>query len=198
MPTELRIERLTGPAIIARLDDLARLRIEVFRDWPYLYEGSMGYERRYMRAYAESPDAVLVAAFDGEKVIGASTALPLEQSMPECIEPFARAGYDLKTLFYFGESVLMKPYRGQGIGVRFFAEREAAAKAHPAMKITAFCGVERSADHPLRPPGYVPLDRFWERRGYTRHPELVARFHWRDIGSDEDTYKPLVFWLKEH
>ncbi len=196
MPARLRIDRLSGPAILDRLDDLARLRIAVFRDYPYLYEGSMDYERRYLGAYAGSHAAVLVAAFDGECVVGASTAMPMAEAMQECIEPFARAGYDIGKVFYFGESVLLRPYRGQGVGVRFFDEREAAAKSHRGIDTAAFCAVERPADHPLRPADYEPLDRFWQKRGYTRHPELVARFHWRDIGEDAETFKPLVFWLK--
>ncbi|MCK6453609.1 MAG: GNAT family N-acetyltransferase [Alphaproteobacteria bacterium] len=198
MAAPVRVERLSGPAILERLDDLARLRIEVFRDYPYLYQGSMDYERRYLGAYAESRDAVLVAAVDGARVVGASTAMPMAEAMQECIEPFARAGYDLSKFYYFGESVLLKPYRGQGIGVRFFEEREAAARSHRAIEMTAFCAVERPPNHPLRPADYLPLDRFWRKRGYTRHPELVARFHWRDIGEEAETFKPLVFWLKRH
>lgn len=198
MARSIRVERLTGAAILDRLDDLSRLRIEVFRDWPYLYEGDMGYEQRYLRAYADSPDAVLVAAFDGDKAIGASTAMPMAEALKECIEPFARSGYDLRTLFYFGESVLLKPYRGLGLGVRFFEEREAAARKHPGVMYTTFCGVERPADHPLRPRDDVPLDRFWQNRGYTKHPGLVAHISWRDIGEDAETPKPLVFWMKRH
>jgi GNAT superfamily N-acetyltransferase len=192
----LRIVRLRGPEIIARQDDLARLRIEVFRDWPYLYDGNMEYEQGYIRTYVNSSHAVLIAAFDGERVVGASTALPMAQAMVECRTPFEAGGYDIGRIFYFGESVLLKPYRGQGVGVRFFDEREAAAMAHGGIDFTAFCAVERPADHPLRPKGYVPLDDFWARRGYVKHRELVARFRWRDIDQDKDTEKTLSFWLK--
>lgn len=194
----LRIVRLRGPEILARQEDLARLRIEVFRDWPYLYAGNKEYEQAYIRTYVEGPGAVLVAAFDGDKVVGASTALPLAQAMAECIAPFAEAGYDIPGIFYFGESVLLKPYRGQGVGVRFFEEREAAARAHGGIRITAFCAVERPAEHPLRPKDYVPLDGFWQRRGYAKHRELVARFRWRDLDQERDTVKALSFWLKRH
>jgi hypothetical protein len=46
-------QRLKGPLsfgagsgeLEAALDDLARLRIAVFADWPYLYEGDAAYER---------------------------------------------------------------------------------------------------------------------------------------------------------
>lgn len=194
----LRIVRLRGSEIIARQDDLARLRIEVFRDFPYLYAGNREYEQGYIRSYAESPNSVLIAAFDGDRVVGASTALPMAQAMEECIAPFVAAGYDIASISYFGESVLLKPYRGQGVGVRFFEEREAAARVHGGIDITAFCAVERPADHKLRPKDYVPLDLFWGRRGYVKHRELVARFRWRDIDQDRDTEKALSFWLKRH
>ena len=192
-----RIERLRGSAILDRLEDLARLRIAVFRDYPYLYDGGMAYERRYMQTYAASPHAVLVAAFDGDAVVGASTAVPLSAGPGECIEPFRQHGYDIGSIFYFGESVLLRPYRGLGVGVRFFAEREAAARAHGGIVMAAFCGVDRAEDHTLRPKDYVPLDAFWTKRGYTRHPELTAKFHWQDIGDQADTYKTLTFWLKK-
>ena len=41
---------LTGNAVGEVLDDLARLRIAVFRDWPYLYDGDVAYERDYLTA----------------------------------------------------------------------------------------------------------------------------------------------------
>jgi len=88
--------------------------------------------------------------------------------------------------------------------VRFFTEREAHARAlaespgHPfgPLKTFAFCAVERSADDPRRPPDHVPLDRFWQNRGYTRHPELRTEFSWQELGEPAETPKPMVFWLK--
>ncbi len=194
----LRIVRLRNSEILARQDELVRLRIEVFRDFPYLYEGNQAYEAAYIRAYSEAKNATLIAAIDGDRIVGASTALPMAEAMEECIQPFAENGYDIARIFYFGESVLLKAYRGQGVGVRFFAEREAAALAHPQVETTAFCAVERPTDHRLRPADYVPLDAFWGRRGYTKHRELVARFHWRDLGERAESTKPLSFWLKRH
>ena len=41
----LRVALLTGTALGQVLPDLARLRITVFRDWPYLYEGTLAYEQ---------------------------------------------------------------------------------------------------------------------------------------------------------
>ena len=64
---------LSGDALIQALPDVARLRIGVFRDWPYLYDGDTGYEERYLRSYADSDGAIVVAALDGDEIVGAAT-----------------------------------------------------------------------------------------------------------------------------
>lgn len=192
----LRIERLEGAGLLARLDDLARLRITVFRDWPYLYEGDLDYERQYLQRYARARSGTIVVALDGEAVVGAATALALEEEADYVQAPFKAAGLDLAPIFYFGESVLLKQYRGHGIGVAFFHEREAAARRH-GKRFCCFCGVQRPADHPLKPADYVPLDAFWGKRGYVRRPDLVASFTWKDIGEAEPTAKPMVYWMRD-
>jgi hypothetical protein len=44
---------------------------------------------------------------------------------------------------------------------------------------------------------YVPLDAFWNRRGYVHQPQLRTEFSWRDIGEDKESAKPMSFWMKE-
>lgn len=196
MSPAVRIERVPGPRLGERLRDVARLRIEVFRDFPYLYDGDLAYEEKYLQTYTASPDAVVVLALDGSRTVGASTALPMRDEAEEFQRPFARQGYDLARVFYCGESVLEKAYRGLGIGVRFFEEREAHARALGGFDWSCFCAVERPPDHPLRPADYVPLDRFWRQRGYARHPELATTFRWKDLDQPQETEKKMVFWLK--
>ncbi|MEL3889314.1 GNAT family N-acetyltransferase [Ferrovibrio sp. MS7] len=192
----IRVERLHGEQLLTRLDDLARLRITVFRDWPYLYEGDISYERQYLERYARAKTGTIVVALDGEQAVGAATALALEEEVDYVQAPFLAAGMDVKPIFYFGESVLLKQYRGHGIGVGFFNEREAAARRF-AKRICCFCGVQRPADHPMKPADYVPLDAFWTKRGYSKRPDLVSSFSWTDIGDTAQTAKPMVYWMRE-
>jgi GNAT superfamily N-acetyltransferase len=187
---------LSGGSVLPLIPDLARLRVTVFRDWPYLYDGSLEYERKYLAKYAALPRATLVVARDGEAVVGASTALPLVDAEADLRAPFLAAGIDPASVYYYGESVLLAPYRGQGAGVRFFAERETRARAL-GFGSAAFCGVVRPADHPARPVDYVPLDAFWTKRGFRRRPDLTASFEWRDAGDSGPTRKPMAFWLKQ-
>lgn len=175
--------------------ELARLRITVFREWPYLYEGTEAYERDYLDAYARSPRATLIGAFDGKQMVGAATAAPLSDHFDDFAEPFRERGWSADSFYYFGESVLLPAYRGKGTGVRFFEEREKAAVAHGFSR-TTFSAVRRPADHPMRPSGHVPLDGFWRRRGYEKVEGLETRFSWTDIGEASATAKPMEFWMK--
>jgi len=189
----LRVETLTGTAITPHLPALARLRITVFRDWPYIYNGDAAYEENYLKIYAQSARAAIIFAFDEDTIIGASTCLPLSDETENIRAPFAENG---ARIFYFGESVLLKAYRGHGLGVKFFAAREAHARSFGTYETAAFCAVQRPDNHPLRPPGFVPLDVFWTRRGYTKQPHLQCKISWLDLNETEETEKPLIFWTK--
>ena len=186
---------LQGAQIRQWLDALAALRIRVFREFPYLYDGSLDYERDYLETYARSDNSLCVLVLDGEQAVGMSTALPLAHEDEAFRRPFVEQGIEVEAVCYFGESILLPEYRGQGLGGRFFEAREAHAKAL-GVRYTAFCAVERPGDHPLRPMDYQPLDAFWQRRGYTSRPELYARYEWQDIDASLPDHKTLRFWLK--
>jgi GNAT superfamily N-acetyltransferase len=192
----IAIERITGAAIEPYLDDLAQLRIDVFREYPYLYEGSMAYEARYLRSYARSERGLLVLARAGSRVVGASTAVPATEHEEEIAPALQRAGLTPSQIYYFGESVLRPEFRGRGIGHAFFDHREARAR-ELGFKTTTFCAVERPDEHPRKPASYVPHDVFWNKRGYTKQPQLRAELSWRDLDELEETPKPMVFWLKK-
>ena len=52
---DLQILEVHGPDLQPHLDGLGRLRIAVFRDYPYLYDGTLEYEREYLQSYLKSP-----------------------------------------------------------------------------------------------------------------------------------------------
>ncbi len=192
----IRIEPIPAKGSTAALQALAELRIEVFRAFPYLYDGTLDYEQRYLERFGTAEGAIIVAAYDGERIIGAATGAPLAGQLPQFAEPFAQRGYDLSTLFYCGESVLLPAYRGHGIGHRFFDEREAHARRLGGFDHATFCAVIRPPDHPLRPVHYRPLDPFWAKRGYQKVAGLIGHFSWQDVDQPAATEKPMQFWLR--
>ena len=189
------VRALTGPALDAALDDVARLRIAVFRDWPYLYDGTLEYERAYLQTYRDSPGALLVGAFDGDRLVGASTSTPMEDHAEAFGAPFASRGFALTDILYGAESVLLPDYRGRGLGHRFFDLREDHARALGRHHV-AFCSVSRPDNHPARPADARTNDAFWRGRGYAPLPGVMAEFSWKDLGEAVETVKSLQFWMR--
>ncbi|MBS7458686.1 GNAT family N-acetyltransferase [Coralloluteibacterium stylophorae] len=196
MDDSLHVRALTGEAVGPWLDDLARLRIAVFADFPYLYAGDVGYERRYLETYTRSPESLFVLALDGDRVVGASTGIPLADETEAFRTPFAARGIDPARVFYFGESVLLREWRGRGLGHRFFDEREGYARRLGRFDTTAFCAVDRAADDPRRPAGHRDNDAFWRKRGYTRQDGMQATLSWAEHGETAETPKTLTFWTR--
>jgi GNAT superfamily N-acetyltransferase len=186
---------LKGDDIAPALDDVARLRINVFRGFPYLYDGTLNYERDYLAKFSKAEGAIIVAALWDRKIVGASTGCLLKSEHDEFIAPFRMRSININEIFYCAESVLLPEHRGRGAGPRFFALRESHARGL-GMKHAAFCAVERPVEHPARPADYKPLDVFWQRQGYEKVDGLTTTFSWKDVGVDHETPKPMQFWMK--
>ena len=186
---------LTGDAVARALDDVARLRIEVFRDWPYLYEGDLDYERNYLTAY-QSPGAVVVVAENDGRIVGAATGAPMVDHADDFAAAFVGRPEPLTQIFYCAESVLLPEWRGRGLGHAFFDAREDHARVL-GLRYAAFCSVIRPQDHPARPAGYRPLDGFWRKRGYEPLPGVIATFSWKDRGQKAPSDKQLQFWMRK-
>lgn len=176
--------------------ELARLRIEVFREYPYLYDGTIAYEEEYLESVVQSEESLFVVAFDDGKVVGVSTGVPLLYEPFEVQKPWVEAGAELSEIYYFSESVLSKAYRGLGVGVKFFEEREKHAR-QLGYKVATFCGVIRSDNHPNKPEEYKSLDSFWRKRGYHKKPGYTCLMSWKDINEIDASEKQLQFWDKK-
>ncbi|WP_044200295.1 hypothetical protein [Dyadobacter tibetensis] len=192
----LRFISQTGQEIETLIPGLALLRIGVFKDYPYLYEGDLAYEQNYLKIYSSCSQAFVFSVFDGDRMVGATTAIPLAQETAEVQKPFVDAGYEVSRIFYFGESLLLPQYRGLGIGHRFFDEREAHAASFGSYTHTSFCSVDRGPSHPAKPADYRPNNVFWLKRQYTEMPHLQCTMSWLDIGEKQATEKQMIFWIR--
>jgi len=192
----MQLETVVGDALAQYIPDLARLRMTVFREYPYLYDGSEAYEADYLRTYTASGKAIAVLARDGDAIVGASTGIPLAAETEAFVRPFEALDLAPATVFYCGESVLLPAWRGRGIYRAFFEAREAYARGLGGMSWISFCGVVRPENHPLRPQHWEPLDAVWRHFGYSPEPKLRTSYAWKDIDQPASTEHPMQFWLK--
>ena len=189
---DIQIITVTGAALTPHVPALSRLRASVFAAWPYLYAGAEGEEERHLRDYANSPGAAIVLALLGGEAVGAATCQPMAEALPAVRD----AGLDPATYCYFGESVLLPAHRGRGVGVAFFAAREAHARAL-GLAHAAFCTVVRNPNDPRRPADFVPLDAFWLKRGYLPRPQISVIMRWPEPGDGgRETPHSLSFWTR--
>ena len=193
--TGLRFQSYHGNEAIAILDDLARLRIRVFYDFPYLYEGTVEYEQQYLLRYTANKESIVFAVWDADRLVGATTGMPLKFEMEEVRKPFEEIGLNTASFFYFGESVLLHEYRGKGIGHLFFDVREKHALLLGYTN-TTFCSVVRDGNHSLRPSVYTDNEKYWSGRGYQKREDLVCKMKWLDRGELLETEKSLVYFIK--
>jgi len=195
MKADLKIIKLTGKQILPYIKDLANLRIQLLREYPYLYDGDMEYEEEYLQPYLKSEKSKVMLVMDNEKIVGATTAIPLKDEVLDIREPFLQNNENINKIFYLGESLLLPEYRGQGTYKEFFRFREEVAKEQGYTK-TAFMSVVRPADHPCKPKKYQSLEPIWQHFGYHCVPNLLVFFPWKEIGESAQSKKPLMIWMK--
>ncbi len=193
---EIAVQLLTGSAIADLLDDVATLRLGIFREYPYLYQGRREDELGYLKTYGEAPDACVVMAYDGCAVVGAATGMPLIHEDPQVPEAFRGTALPLNRLYYVGELLFRLEYRNQGLGQKLLARLESHVRSLGSYRSLTCATVERPDSHPLRPRDYIPITRFLGRTGFVRLPGVITRFVWRETDGVKRDH-PMQFWIRE-
>lgn len=196
----LRLETHLGQDILPYVKEVAAMRIEGFRDFPYLYEGTSAYEEKYLEGYAKEPRAMLIRVLDGDRLAAVATATPLASSADivlEAPERFKALGHDPASFYYYAEILVKKAYRGRGIAEMVYRERERRAREWGYRNL-CLAVVVRPDNHPLRPKEYKSPERIWVRDGFTKTP-IEITYEWPTIQADgtvEERENPMVFWMK--
>ncbi len=196
MTNTLKLVTLRGVEITPYVTSIAKLEMEIFSEYPYLYEIELSGQINYVKRFAECEQGIVVLAMEADNIAGLSTGIPLLFDTEPFKKPFIDNCINIERVFYLGETLLLPEYRGKGIYRHLFAKREAMALEH-GYSICAFISVERSPDDPRQPVNYMPLDAVWQHFGYKKHPELSLEFEWRDVGENNSSKKKLVYWIKE-
>ncbi len=195
--TDIHIRAFIGSGLKRYLHSIAKLRLDVFREYPYLQEPNLPKETEYLKRFAASKEAIGVLVFDNTTLVGASLGIPLSLEAPEYRKPFVEKQIDVSSYFCFSESALLKTYRGRGIGHHFFDVREAHVVHCKKYAHICFCAPKQIENDPLRPADYMPLNDFWRKRGYIHHPYLATTLSWKNLSESAPKDHLMTFWIKE-
>ncbi|WP_432735125.1 GNAT family N-acetyltransferase [Maridesulfovibrio sp. FT414] len=185
-----------GKDILPHIDALAKLRIEIFKEYPYLYKGEAKYEVQYLSVYANSPEAFAILAWDGETLAGAATAIPMEDEMEELAAPVKRSPYPLEQIFYMGEVLFLPEYRGLGLGTRMLDQAEKQVLDMNRFNYVTCATVIRPESHHLRPDDFIPIDQYLHRNQYSKMIGVVATLNWPELDGISITHE-MQYWIKK-
>lgn len=187
---------LTGAAMAGCLDVLATLRLEIFREYPYLYDGRRDNELAYLQTYAQAPDGCVILVHDADAVVGAVTGMPFIHEGVEMLAAFSGSGLAVDDLYYVGELLLFPAYRARRLGVQLLAHLEEHVCSLGRYRRLACVTVARPDDHPCRPEGFVPITRFMARTGFVSLPGVTTHFAWHETDGIRRNHR-MQFWIKE-
>ncbi len=196
MKAQLEYLKLNGQEARQYTEELAQLRLKVFHDFPYLYEGNLEYEKNYLETYFQAQHSFILLVRHGEQIVGATTAIWADEEEASFRGAFMQHGLDPKKILYFGESILLSQYRGLGVGKVFFEEREKFARSLGFINLMSFCAVQRDLKDSRVPKDYRPLDSFWESQGFKKEIGLQTEYEWPDVGESSSSKKTMQFWVK--
>ena len=137
---------LTGSAVEDCLNDIASLRIEIFREFPYLYDGHREDELNYLKLYS-IPESFVIIINDGEKVVGAATGMPLRHEVTKLVEPFCGTSYPVEDVYYVGELLFYPEHRNHGMGMQVVRMVEEQVRSFSIYQYLTCVTVSRPVDH---------------------------------------------------
>ena len=179
-----RFAVLRGAQIEPYIRQIVDLHLAVFKELPYLYDGTVEEYWPVIKLYADSAEGIACLLFDGETLVGAATGAPLN-AMPKAYQtPFQGP---IGEIFYLGEEVLLGGYRGQHYGAQLYHQFVRAIPG--SFKTIAFCRIEESAD--------PPFNAVLRKHGFVEQKDKVVEFLWRNVGSKEEIPHKMVYWIKD-
>jgi len=190
----LYIKALSGKDAQSYTEQIAQLRITMFRKYPYLYDGDMKNEESYLQTYWKSQKSTFLLLFNSEdEIVGLSSSRPLDEEMPEVKKPFLNTEIDLSKCLYIGETLIKEKYQGMQIldqMVKYYKEMV----PKQAYECVLFMTVLREDNHPAKPDNYQPLDEIWKHYGFEVMKGKKIFLNWKRIDTQNEEENTLIVW----
>lgn len=197
---KITIETMIGSEGQKYIELLSTLRINTFREYPYLYEGNLDYEKKYVAGYLTSKQSLIAVAKVDEKIAGISTGIPLISESDIVADAkllFEQNNINPEHYYYYGEIIVLPEYRQQGLTKKLYAAKEKLVKQWGYQSV-CFLTVTRPDNHTLQPLDYEPLDPMWKHLQFHKN-NLKINYKWPTLQSDGSVIEcdnEMEFWCK--
>ncbi len=194
----MSIKTFRGESIGPFLEDITDLCLTIYKEYPYCYEGTKEEYFPFIEYYAQSDHGIACLLFDSNRPVGVAIGMPMSEMREKYKAPFtdARSYENFNEIFYLGEFLLLKDYRGRGWGKKIYLEFEYAVDETENFKKMCFCKIDESNQTNLKPENYKPLDKFWKKKGFNKCDDITVIVNWKNVGELDDSPHKLVYWLK--
>jgi len=183
---------LKGTQIKLIEKSFADLRITIFREYPYLYEGDLPTEKQYFAMFGDN--TLCIIAKDRSKVVGMIIGTPLQDIFKRLLEPLAEVS--IEKMFYLADILVVKSYRGQRIGHTLFELFEKEVRKIGCFTSIIIREILKSPGDQAKPSDYRSLDSFWDKRGFKKMEGISQQEQWTVIGDDTTSSHTMIYQVK--
>lgn len=191
----LHVETYKGAEIAPYTNKIVQLSNDLFKKYPYLYDGSDAEYTKHLTSYAQSKHGVVSIAFDGNKVIGVATGIPLSEAWEKYQQPFRKKGENIDKIFYLGELLVSPEYTGKGLGQQMTKNVEQFAKGRGYTTITAQVIDEKSVKE-TAPQNHYSMTNVLKKLNYQERPEINLVSYWTNVNESKESPHQMLYWTK--
>lgn len=164
------IKLLTNQEVTPLLPFVASLRINVFREYPYLYDGNFKEEMDDLEHCAQLPHNAIAIAYHKNTPIGFLYGIPLVEFQSHFENPvidlFKEKNLQPETCYYFADVIILPEHRGNHLTKKLFDVLEAYAQENGYSSASFI--TENHEVHPLKPVDYKSLAPLWTYLQYKK------------------------------
>lgn len=195
--SSITLEVLRGKELLSNISKLTKLRLAIYQEYPYLYEGNSAFEESYLSLFANSNESMLIIAKDNHQIIGAISGLPLDMAQKEIREVFIQSEIEIKDYYALCDVIVLKQYRSKGVGSILCEEFLKQLQKKKRYKKLVLWQIVKAPDDPKRPKSYFSPDGFWQKLGFIKNPGLMCFLKWIEISETKESSHRFEFWLRD-
>lgn len=195
MITPLLMTIALGSQIAQMIPAIAQFRIESFKEYPYLYAGTLEREYEYLELYKNNKHALAIYRIESKQevvVIGA----PLVAVFPEVKPIFESAQLDANSFYFMEEATFTIEDDRLLSEMVAMVETKIKKWGYENLRLLT---IREEENHPLKPVNYQSIELLLEKIGFVQTTLAIPTSYATICDDDvvEQREHEFIFWTKK-